>query len=155
MPVDGLVAWYEMDGSPLDSSPNENHGTPTGVSSYIDRNGIEGGALWFNGNGDILQFYSESIGIQAEFTSAVASPPGGTQSEVYEIHNFSTAVAGMAFNGPSSNPRTFHTSGFGDCQMRIDYASGGNATVQPGEWHHVALTFTLASSLVNFTSTVF
>ena len=147
VPTEGLVAWYEMDGGTLDSSPNENHGIPTGVSAYTDRNGIESGALWFDGSNDYITVpFSESIDIQAEFSSAVwvYLQGGGCNPRVYEIHEYLNCGGyTLAFNeAPGDLPRTFHTSNFGGCQSSLVAHSGGSASVQPGEWHHVALTFT-------------
>jgi len=147
VPTDGLVAWYEMDGGTLDSSPNENHGIPTGVSAYTDRNGIESGALWFDGINDYITVpFSESIDIQAEFSSAVwvYLQGGGCNPRVYEIHEYLNCGGyTLAFNeAPGDLPRTFHTSNFGGCQSSLAAHSGGSASVQPGEWHHIALTFT-------------
>ena len=136
-----------MDGGTLDSSPNENHGIPTGVSAYTDRNGIESGALWFDGSNDYITVpFSESIDIQAEFSSAVwvYLQGGGCNPRVYEIHEYLNCGGyTLAFNeAPGDLPRTFHTSNFGGCQSSLVAHSGGSASVQPGEWHHVALTFT-------------
>ena len=58
-PLDGLAAHYPLDGHARDESGNENHGAPDGPTPTEDRNGIQGGALQFDGVDDYIRI-SES-----------------------------------------------------------------------------------------------
>ena len=145
VPTEGLVAWWPMDGDAVDSSPNENHGQMNGLTGYANRYGVEGGALWFNGNGDHISVpFTESIGIENAFSSAVwvYLEGGSCNPRVFEIHeSLNCGGYTLGFNGTGDAPRSIHTSNFGDCQLSLQAASGSTASVQPGEWHHIAMTF--------------
>ena len=52
--VDGLVAWYQLDGNGTDSSGNNHHGTVYGASGTQDRFGHANSAMLFDGMDDYI-----------------------------------------------------------------------------------------------------
>ena len=52
--TDSLIAVYHLSGNGNDSTTNSNNGTLIGCSATIDRFGIPGGAMNFNGTSDYI-----------------------------------------------------------------------------------------------------
>jgi hypothetical protein len=55
-----LVAAYPLNGSAADSSGNGRNGTVTGTVAVVDRNGVSGAALRFNGTTDVVTVPADS-----------------------------------------------------------------------------------------------
>ena len=64
----GLMAWYPFNGNAVDISGNGNHGTIHGTVPAKDRNGNEGGALYFDGNSKIVVPHSDSLNPENQLT---------------------------------------------------------------------------------------
>ena len=66
--TDGLMAWYPFNGNADDVSENGNHGTMHGTIPAKDRNGNDGGALYFDGKSYIIVPHSDSLNPKNQMT---------------------------------------------------------------------------------------
>ena len=55
--LDGLVAWYQLDGDGTDSSGNNHHGTVYGASGTQNRFGSADSAMLFDGTDDYVEVF--------------------------------------------------------------------------------------------------
>lgn len=68
---DGLVAYYQFDGSVIDASSNGNNGIRFGTTGFPDRHGCVNGAVRFDGIDDYVTV-EESTSLQLEYISITA-----------------------------------------------------------------------------------
>jgi len=137
-----LVAYYPLDGDADDESPAHNHGRVFGATPYIDRHGVLGHALRFDGVDD---YVSIDNGIGVDF---------GVQSPM-------TIAVWLLFDSPSvlqhifgKRPQCADTS----YQLAIDDRGlhfGGNSLILAyqnplprGQWVHVTITFDGSSCIL-------
>jgi len=131
--IDGLVAYYALDGDAVDGGPSALNGVVTGTTGVMDRFGIVDGALSFESLEDHVTFDAPIVGMNL------------TSMSVSLWFQSSTTDRGVMFHeGKKQGP------GF---QLRmlpgknvIMARSGGAFTIESdgayndGGWHHIVVT---------------
>jgi len=130
-PVNGLVAYYPLDGSTVDISGNAHNGTPYNVSTTTDRFGQAGGAYHFNGISShidfgswfsypyfTLSFWMKSNSTQVQSATIIDNAHFGNRSFCVEMQQFNQALLGFT----ASNNSVSAQAQFPD---------------SPNQWHNV------------------
>ena len=138
VPIDGLVAWYALNGDAQDAASHDWHGEVFGAQGGVDRYGNQQGCLVFDGVDDFIQ--TELL------------PVSGSQSRTFAfwaktstLHTQSDA-AGMdilCFGGPDEIGKVNEISLNHVCEgLSFDISSGvmtKQCDVTSGDWHFYAL----------------
>lgn len=102
VPTEGLVALYQFDGNPHDSSGNENHGVNSGATLTHDRHGNENSAYSFAGNcNDRVNAYIPVMAENQQFSVAFwAQRNGGGcgNPRMFEFWGGTRTMQGSWFN---------------------------------------------------------
>lgn len=110
---EGLITHYKFDGTAIDSSHSENHGTIHGATPTADRFGNTSGALSFDGIDDYVD-----IGLQPEFNSSLDSfsisfwlkhPTPTVYSSVFKTLNSNPDRTGLGLDFHLQHPATLNT----------------------------------------------
>jgi len=130
------MAWYPFNGNADDVSENGNHGTMHGTIPAKDRNGNDGGALYFDGKSYIIVPHSDSLNpknqltlstwIKIEKITNALSPiihKGGTSQYGYKNREYSLWHASTPY---------LHFTSAGEDSDQNTY----NTTVKKDEWTH-------------------
>jgi hypothetical protein len=91
----GLMAWYPFNGNAVDISGNGNHGTIHGTVPAKDRNGNEGGALYFDGNSKIVVPHSDSLNPENQLT--ISCGLNMTNTQMFGLPFYTRAVPSNLF----------------------------------------------------------
>ena len=133
---DDLVGLWHFDGDTDDSSGNNNHGTFSGIETYVDS--PMGQALSFNGVDDYVSVLdSSSLDAITDLTVELWLNPTIT----YDVGAADYYVFVSKF-GPKSFQFVYHPAGY-----LYLYVTGGmavrsrNLTLNAGTWYHLAATF--------------
>jgi hypothetical protein len=147
--TDGLMAWYPFNGNADDVSKNGNHGTMHGTIPAKDRNGQEGGALYFDGNSHIVVPHSDSLNPKDQLTVSTWikivettndwSPiihKGGTyqngfKNREYSLWQHRNPCLHFTSAGKESNQKTYNT------------------TVKKGDWLHFLVSLDRKNHLIS------
>ena len=138
VPIDGLVAWYALNGNAQDAASHDWHGEVFGAQGGVDRYGNQQGCLVFDGVDDFIQ--TELL------------PVSGSQSRTFAfwaktstLHTQGDA-AGMdilCFGGPDEIGKVNEISLNHVCEgLSFDISSGvmtKQCDVTSGDWHFYAL----------------
>ena len=140
IPQENLVAHYPMDGDAMDITENQNHGVIFGsIKSASDRNGIEGNALFFDGESAYIDAESiEANNISQEITISVWIKP-----ESINLSGFTTIVnKWMDTPGPGGvgyylgiNPD------FSLLRWNTGSINADGEVIPTNEWSHIAVTY--------------
>jgi len=148
-PVGALVAYYPFDGDYQDASGSGLHGSPMGAFAPAFAAGTLGQAVSFDG----IDQYVEITGYQG--IVADRSDPSDPVQLAFSVEcwvntlgNGSLVCWGSSDGGPVGGQyQNFRVDGG---RLRAEHGNGrfrGAATVNNGEWHHVAMTVAEGSNL--------
>src|SRR5215471_8581430 len=141
--LQGLVAYYPLDGNALDASGNNIDGTISNVTPTIDRNGIPGKAFYFNGTDSYIQLPFSPLydfAVTAEFSiSAWIQPNVGstwrTQAIVVKSPNSSNISSAWNYGIYLLDYRSM--TGFNNNNFLV-----GNEALMPNHcWYHIVFTY--------------
>ncbi len=135
--VDGLVAYYPLNGNALDASGNGNNGVVYGATPTVDRFGNTNGAYSFDGVTDYIDIGNDSIfNIHNQITISMwlnADSLGDTIISKWKTESGWQGSWGMRLN--SDGGANFNVTGDG-------YSGGFGAIsadkIEPGSFHHIA-----------------
>lgn len=148
--VDGLVAYYPLNGNALDASGNGNNGIVYGATPTIDRFGNTNGAYSFDGVNNYIDLGNDSsLNPKNEITLAAWYKPvsfvgvgnnpiidKGYFSHTYPNYQYHLGVTG---DGYRNTPGEF---GFSVSDGNDSYRSGTEPNYwEAGQWYHIAGTF--------------
>jgi steroid delta-isomerase-like uncharacterized protein len=140
--IDGLVAYYALDGDASDHSGNGLNGTVMGDPQWID--GIMGGAVELDGDGDYIDCGNDaSLDIPGPISLSLWIRPDADDPEE---NGTETAPLAKAMNGMSppwswqvrygwNSPQPYMAFTFNTSPRAWAYV-GQN--LEQGEWHHIA-----------------
>jgi hypothetical protein len=142
--VEGLVAYYPLDGDANDLSGNGLNGTPMGDPTWID--GFVGGAVELDGEGDYIEVASDPLlDIVGPISLALWIRPDAADPE-----GLGTETAPMAKALGTASPSWSWQVRYGWNSPQPYMAFTFNTTprawayvgrkLQQGEWHHIACT---------------
>ena len=110
VPANDLLAWYNMDGSPIDASGNGHHGGAFNTTTTTDRTGQQGGAYFFNG------FTSE---ISIPYTSELNAYPFSVSLWCLLADDDNGGMLAQHYSNSSWNGWVMSTSGTGTAQQTV------------------------------------
>jgi len=145
--LDGLVAYYSLNGNANDLSGNGNDGTIFGATLTTDRIGNPNSAYYFNG---IDNYIDIGTGVKPNFPLTVGLwVNADTIQEASVFRNDTVNHASNRYgldlriaNGGVVYSNTYE--GFSAPWNRISHVSV-DPLYSPGEWHHYAVVFNAAS----------
>ena len=128
---EGLIGHWPLDGDTLDYSGNEFHGTMVGTETYVP--GMVGQALELDGSSHVDCGNQDAYNVGENLTMAVwINVPGFTKT-------WETILA------KGDNSYRLGTNNSGATHFGMNGPSGGwwngSATIDDGEWHHIACTY--------------
>jgi len=142
----GLLAYYPLDGSPLDASGNGNNGVVLGAVATSDRFGNEPGAYQFDGASSAIWIGTgvrpEFITVSAWFRTS-ATTTGGTQGFMTLIRDrlwgYGVGVSGAnnVHNAPVGSVDFFVWRS--DTEIALLFSS--RSTYNDGAWHLATMTY--------------
>ncbi len=146
VPDSGLVAWYPFDGNAADASGHANHGTVMGALPAPDRFGQSASAFLFPGTNEKIVCPNDTALTNARSLSVAAwfkveHRPGGWDQNVL-LANIGPFGSSGGFQIITGNPPNTEVSGmFRNTTFADQVLSGsGLATIDTGQWYHVAFT---------------
>ena len=136
--LDGLVAWYPLNGNTNDASGNQNHGTPYNLLNGPNAMGEPNTAMYFNGTNAWIEIPNSPSLMSPTHAITLA---GWIKSEI-DLAYFICKINGPSMNsyqyraGISTLNDTYYMGFNGQ-----SYASGSSIPLPTNEWFHFAVTF--------------
>jgi hypothetical protein len=152
--TNGLLAYYPLDGSAIDTGPLHLDAPVTRASPTTDRFGAPNGALHFNGVSDFVSLGNRpEFNFPSNFTLSAWIKPDGVQTDKY--------VLGKYFStGPFSNESHSYGIGLNEVSGSYGFVLGDGVIytdlrngppLNDGKWHSIALTYDQASGVSLYT----
>ena len=143
IPEDGLLAWWPLNGTGEDLGPNGFHGTIMGEAfPVVDRHGVEGGALEFQGNqwvemGAREEWFPEAFTINAGYWTYEWPDPADYRSVVAKGDTYMLFVgdgggdANSSFYGSSTDHlQSFENNSDGSWHMMTGVREGNGGALR-------------------------